>query len=312
MVFAETACEARRVKRACAVVGGVSFLAATAFACSSSEPAPPLEGCADTASNALRTCAGPATLTGIDVSVYQGDVDWPKVRGAGRTFAFARISAGITSPDSKFARNWPAMKAAGIVRGPYQYFRPSQDVAAQARMVVDKLAAAGGLETGDLPPVLDLETADGLSSDVVVANARMWLKTIESALGIRPIVYTAAFMSNVIGTSFEDYTLWVANYGVTCPTMPSGWSEWSFWQTSASGRVPGVVGDVDTDVFNGSLARLQSLTVGGSSPDAGLDGAVTADVATPAAPPPPPPVPPAPPPPASGTAPVPDPVPPCR
>lgn len=235
-----------------------------AVGCSSAE-APVGDGCVGSGSEALKTCAKGTTLSGVDVSSYQGTVSWSKVKGAGTTFAFARISDGLNSVDSKFAQNWPAMKAAGIVRGSYQYFRPGQDAGLQAQMVIDKLAAAGGLQPGDLPPVLDLETADGLAASVVVTKAKAWLAKVEAATKVKPIVYTAAFMSNVIGTSFGGYTLWVANYQTTCPTMPSGWTDWQFWQHSDSGTVAGISGGVDSDYFNGTLAQLNALTVAPAS-----------------------------------------------
>jgi lysozyme len=245
----------------------------SAVGCSSAET-PPDDGCVGSGSEALKTCAKGTTLTGVDVSYYQGNVSWSQVKGSGRQFAFARISDGLNYPDAKFAQNWPAMKSAGLVRGSYQFFRPSQDAGQQAQMVLDKLAAAGGLKPGDLPPVLDLESADGLASSVVVAKAKAWLAKIEAAIEVKPIIYTAAFMSNVIGTNFGGYTLWVANYQTTCPTMPSGWTNWHFWQNSDSGSVPGIAGNVDTNFFNGALAQLQTLTIKPATPpakDAGAD-----------------------------------------
>ena len=217
--------------------------------------------CLGTTSSALKTCAGPTTLRGIDISYYQGNVDWAKVKADGQTFAFVRVSDGIDYPDSKFAQNWPATKQAGLVRGLYQFFRPGKDVTAQVNLLVSKLDAAGGLQPGDLPPVLDLESDGGLPAATVVARAKAWIAQIEDKLGVKPIVYTAAFMSNVIGNHFADYTLWVANYQTTCPTMPSGWTDWAFWQDSEKGKVDGVNGAVDTNFFNGGLLKLKALTV---------------------------------------------------
>lgn len=249
-------------KVSAAVAGCVLLIGAIGAAgCSSSEAPATNEGCVGSGSEALKTCAKGTTITGVDISSYQGTVSWSQVKGAGRQFAFVRISDGLTHPDSKFATNWPAMKAAGLVRGSYQFFRPSEDPNLQAQMVIDKLAANGGLQPGDLPPVLDLESADGLASSVVVTKAKAWLAKVEAALKVKPLIYTAAFMSDVIGTNFGSYNLWVANYGTTCPTMPSGWTDWHFWQNSESGSVAGVSGNVDTDFFNGTLADLKKLTV---------------------------------------------------
>jgi lysozyme len=181
------------------------------------------------------------------------------------------VSDGVNYPDSKFAANWPAVKKAGLVRGLYQYFRPTQDVQAQVDLLFNKLNAAGGLQPGDLPPVLDLETDGGLASSTVVARAKDWLAKVEAKIGVKPIVYTAAFMSQTIGTNFGGYPLWVANYGATCPLMPSGWTNWSIWQNSDSGAVSGVNGNVDTNFFNGDDAKLSGLTLqpAGSPPSTG-------------------------------------------
>lgn len=246
------------------VLAGPSLVAA----CSGDDR--PSSECVDRAAEALRTCARGPTLAGIDVSYYQGDVDWAAVKGAGQSFAFVRVSDGLRVPDSKFADNWPAVKEVGLVRGVYQYFRPAQDPIEQADLLLDRVRAAGGFVDEDLPPVLDLETDGGLAPAAVVERARAWLDHVEAKLAIKPIVYTAAFMSDVLGTSFGGYVLWVANYGATCPRMPSGWTDWQFWQTSDTGRVDGVSGNVDTNLFNGTAADLTALTLGGSrAADAG-------------------------------------------
>jgi lysozyme len=227
--------------------------------CSSSEGAP--DECIANGSEALKTCAAGATIKGVDVSYYQGNVSWTGVKNAGNAFAFVRVSDGLDYADTKWTQNWSGTKSAGLVRGAYQFFRPRQDAGLQAQLVIDKLNAAGGLQPGDLPPVLDLETADGLAASTVVTKAKAWLAKIEAAIGVKPIVYTASFMSDVIGTNFGGYTLWVANYGVTCPNMPSGWTNWQFWQNADNGNVSGIAGGVDTDFFNGTLAQLEKLTL---------------------------------------------------
>ena len=244
---------------ACASVG---------LGCSSSSPSTSKE-CAGSTSEALQTCASGTTSLGVDVSSYQGTVDWAQVKASGRAFAFVRVSDGKNTIDRKFAANWPSVKNAGLVRGVYQFFRPAQDPIAQAHVLVDNVVAAGGIGPGDLPPVLDIETVDGQSSSVIIARAQTWLTEIETKLGVRPLVYTAAFMSQTIGTALADHELWVANYGVTCPTMPDGWTAWRFWQNGDAGTVPGISGHVDTDLFNGTFAKLGELTI---QPAAGSEG----------------------------------------
>jgi lysozyme len=204
-------------------------------------------------------CAKGTTVKGIDVSSYQGTVSWTKVRASGRVFAFARVSDGNNTIDKTFATNWPGMRSAGIIRGAYQYFRPSQDATKQADLLISKINAAGGLKAGDLPPTLDFETSSGLAASTAVARAKTWLARVESKLGVKPIIYSGANMSSVTGSHFKNYLLWAPNYGATCPSIATGWSNWTFWQNSDKGSVSGVSGAVDTNLFNGSLDQLKLI-----------------------------------------------------
>src|SRR6202012_3746686 len=102
-------------------------------------------------------------------------VDWNAVKASGRTFVFARTSDGLTTPDTQFPTNWPALKKAGLIRGAYQFFRPKRDPVATANLIVKNIADNGGLQAGDLPPVLDLEVTDGVADATVVSEAQTWL-----------------------------------------------------------------------------------------------------------------------------------------
>lgn len=209
----------------------------------------------------LRVCAKGPTVEGVDVSYYQGTVNWPSVRAAGRRFAIARISDGATFNDPTFQRNWSGIKAAGMIRGAYQFFRPGQDPIAQADLVV---RAVGRLGSGDLPVVLDLEDSDGQSSATVMSRALRWIDRVAAGTGKKPILYTSVgFLDGVRGTApFNEMTLWVANYGVACPYLPGGFANWQFWQYGDKGRVSGVTGNVDVNVFNGTYAQLEAMANG--------------------------------------------------
>lgn len=217
----------------------------------------------------LKVCSGTTTVKGIDVSTYQSNVDWAKVKAAGIDFAIARVSDGLNYPDAKFAQNWTGMKAHGVIRGAYQFFRPGQDAVQQADLVLNALATNGGLVAGDLPVVMDIEVTDSQTPATIQAQMQKWLNHIEAATGHKPIIYTAAFMSSNVGTGFSAYPLWVANYGATCPTMPGGWSKWIIWQYSSTGSVNGISGNVDMDEWDGTLADLQAYTNPVGTPDAG-------------------------------------------
>ena len=180
------------------------------------------------------------------------------MKASGQKFAITRVSDGMNFPDSKFITNWQAIKAQGLVRGTYQFFRPAQDLLAQANFLLARVASAGGFLPDDLPVVMDIESTDGQSAATIQARMRVWLTRIEQATGKKPIIYTANFMSSSVGTGFAGYTLWVANYGAVCPLMPTGWSQWKMWQYSSTGSVSGISGSVDVNKWNGTLAQLIS------------------------------------------------------
>ncbi len=217
----------------------------------------------DEVTGEVRICAPGATVPGVDVSEFQGTINWPAVKQAGNAFGIARISDSLSRADPTFATNWNGIKAAGMIRGGYQFFRPSQSASAQAQRVID---AVGRLGPGDLPAILDAEERSGRSDAEIIAGMRTWLDLVEKGTGKRPIIYTAAFFwSTLSGASeFAAYPLWVANYQVTCPFVPSTWNKWLMWQTGDTGRVPGIAGNTDTNVFNGTLADLQAFANGGT------------------------------------------------
>jgi lysozyme len=253
----------------------VVALACLAAACGSSRQ--PGEACASSAEEALNVCAAGTTTRGVDVSTYQGAVDWTKVKAAGIEFAFARVSDGTANPDDQFAANWKGMKAAGVVRGVYQFGRTNVDPTAQANLVASSLAAAGGFEAGDLPVVMDIETNNGESSATIVANMKTWLDAVKASTGKTPIIYTSEGTYPITSTTYDTYDLWVANYTTGCPIMPVGWTKWVFWQNSSTGTVGGITGGVDTDEFNGTLAQLTTYAGAGAVDAGGEAGAGGAD-----------------------------------
>ena len=206
-----------------------------------------------------RVCAQGATTLGIDISKWQGTINWAKVKAAGVQFAFIRLSDGANTRDAKFDSNWASTKSAGIIRGAYQFFRPAQSVTAQADMMI---AAIGTHQLGDLPPVIDVEDDGGLAPATVASRVRTWVDRVQAALGVMPIVYTGKyFWRDEVGSpaSFAPSSLWIAQYTSLCPDIPAPWAKWTFWQYTESGTIDGIAGPVDTNRFNGSLAQLQDF-----------------------------------------------------
>lgn len=236
---------------------------------------PTLVGCApiesddeniDNDADALKVCAKGTTVKGIDVSKWQGHIDWAKVKAAGIKFAIVRVGDGDTYVDPLFGENWSGTKKNGIIRGTYQFFRPGDDPVKAADLFVNQIKSHGGMAAGDLPPVLDVEVQDGVSDATLRNNAIKWLDRVESKLGRRPMIYTSPGFWNGVGagSSFSKYTLWVAHWETACPSMPSSWTGWKFWQTADDGKVNGISGYVDLNLFNGSLDELKAFA-GGST-----------------------------------------------
>jgi len=199
-------------------------------------------------------------IKGMDVSYYEDSIDWDVAHGAGIDFAFVRASDGMTYRDPKFAAYWAGARAAGVIRGAYQFFRPAEDPIAQADYM---LAQLGEHQPGDLPPALDVETTGNLAPAEVAAAVQLWIDHVTAAIGRPPVIYAGYY-------SWQDYTgnanltsspLWHAQYTTApCPNIPTPWTSWSFWQYSSTGTVPSVMGELtDLDVFDGTLADLEAF-----------------------------------------------------
>lgn len=209
-----------------------------------------------------RLCPAGPTVPGIDVSSWQGTVDWQAVAASGVRFAFIRAFDGLGA-DHEFRRNWAGAKAAGILRGVYVYFRARHSGAAQAQ----RLLAALGDDVGELPPVLDLETFDEQTAGKALVEVRQWVAAMRKGVGRDPMLYAGSFWhfnaAPLVGGEFADLALWTPDYTETgCPGVPQGWDRWTFWQQTSTGRVPGISGGVDLNVFNGSEGDLLDFARG--------------------------------------------------
>lgn len=212
---------------------------------------------------AVKMCAAGDTLPGIDVSYYQGTIDWNAVAADGIVFAYVRVTHGLQFEDPKFQENLAGARAAGIHTGVYQFFEPSQDPIAQA----DKLLTmTGPLQPGDMPPMLDVESQDLVGKTAYADAIRAWLDHVEAATGVAPFIYSGYYYWNDnVGTSeFIDHPLWIPNYNAGCPLIPDYWPTWAAHQYCDCGSVSGIAGPVDVDTFNGGLDALMGYTVGGA------------------------------------------------
>lgn len=200
-------------------------------------------------------------IHGIDVSRYQKKIAWQEVvamevLGVRIGFCFIKATEGRDHLDSRFRHNWRGARKAGLPRGAYHFFIPSQPGLAQAHHFLDEV----DLLPGDLPPVLDIEQRNGTPVSVLRREALRWLQEVEKKTGVKPIIYTnVEFYKKYLGETFDEYPLWVAHYYRTdAPHINRGWL---FWQHNDIGNVNGIDAKVDFNVFNGDSTTFRSMLI---------------------------------------------------
>lgn len=198
-------------------------------------------------------------LQGLDVSHWQGTIDWASVKSSGKKFTFCKATEGTDFIDSRFASNWAGMRTVGILRGAYHFGRPGVDAVEQA----DHFCNVIQPKPGDLRPVLDLEATDGMTP----AQVRNWVVAFVNRMvvrtGLPPIIYTGFFFwrDSAGNGSSLGCPLWLAYWGTGNPQtfVPAAWTTFSFWQYTSTGSCPGVSGNVDRDACNLSKTGLNNL-----------------------------------------------------
>jgi GH25 family lysozyme M1 (1,4-beta-N-acetylmuramidase) len=206
------------------------------------------------------------TLEGIDVSHWQGPIDWPSVAAAGKKFVIMKATEGTGFVDWMYATNRAGARAAGIPTTAYHFASPDatpNEAVAEANHFVD----IAQLADGDLIPALDLEATGGLGTTALQTWVASWLAQVTARLGVKPMIYVSpAFWAKYLGDTrwFADSgyrILWIAHWGVSSPTVPAqnwGGYGWTFWQYWNCGSVPGIAGCVDLDRYNGT--DLEAVT----------------------------------------------------
>jgi lysozyme len=214
---------------------------------------------------------------GVDVSVYEPNVDWRALRTQGFRFALIRATSSTGYVDPKFAEHWAGAGEAGILRGAYHYLFGGQD----ARMQAESFIKTVGSDKGELPPIVDLEDAynEDVSNGKLITTCKAFIDIIEREFGRKPMVYSRrTYLEPRISIRgkapdwAKDYDLWIAQYpfefdpnrmpNVNMPKQPNGWKDWKFWQYSESAIVDGVTDEInrptriDLNWFRGTEAEL--------------------------------------------------------
>lgn len=195
---------------------------------------------------------------GIDISKWQGDIDWHAVRASGVAFAFIKATEGADHADERFAENWAAARRAGVPRGAYHYYYFCRTAQEQARW----FAANVPPERGALPPVLDMEwTPESRTCrmrpdpQTVRSEMAIWLAEAGRHYRKRPVIYTTVdfYRDNELW-KVRGYDFWlrsVANH----PSVIYPGQSWAFWQYTGTGMIPGIKGRADINAFGGSPAE---------------------------------------------------------
>lgn len=204
-------------------------------------------------------------IHGIDISHYQGDIDWEVlssnavINGSPLRFIFIKATEGSSRIDPNFNDNFYQAREYGFVRGVYHFWTNSSSARSQAYHFLKQVH----LEDGDLPPVLDIEhkpknqNVEDFQRDVLT-----WLHIVEDKYHVKPIIYTYyKFKESYLSAPvFDDYPYWIAHYYVDKVEYKG---KWKFWQHTDTGVLPGIKGNVDLNIYNGTYYDLKQLAIGG-------------------------------------------------
>ena len=197
---------------------------------------------------------------GIDVSHYQGDINWKMLEQTRQgqfpiQFIFMKATEGGDYSDDRFTANFDSARAHGFIRGAYHFYNPKTDANKQADFFIQSVK----LESGDLPPVLDIEKK-GKDMKKLQSDLKLWLRKVENHYGVKPIIYASyKFKTRYLNDSvFNTYPYWIAHYYVDSVRYEG---DWKFWQHTDVGTLPGIEEKVDLNVFNGGKNELDAFCI---------------------------------------------------
>ena len=200
---------------------------------------------------------------GFDISHYQNkeDIKWDSLSIGNKTipleFVVMRATMGNRSADKNFDEFWESAKKHNLIRGAYHFYRADEDPVIQANNYLENVK----LESGDLPPVLDIEKMPRKKSNKnLIEDLKVWCKIVENTYGKKPIIYTYYhYYKDFLRGEFDGYPIWLANYNDVAE--PSSEDQWQFWQFTENGIVYGINSKIDLNIYNGGIWSLKGLTL---------------------------------------------------
>jgi lysozyme len=209
---------------------------------------------ANTIKNNITTDA--ESVHGIDVSHFQGDIDWHAVASSNIQFVYLKATDGNTYTDPSFHRNTKALSATTLEYGAYHFFEANDQPITQAENFIKVIK--------DIPltlsPMVDVEIDDNQTPEVLQQRLKSFLTIVENSTGCKPLIYSNKnFWSLDIGPQFDDYVFWLAEYSQT-PQLPAGIKNWDIWQYSQTGKITGIQDKVDLDVIMSGEIGLKRIT----------------------------------------------------
>lgn len=200
-------------------------------------------------------------VRGIDISHYQTNIKWEKLRNASINndpvrFVIIKATEGQDLYDDDFNDNFFQAKENDFIRGAYHFFVPGVDPVKQANFYLHQVH----LVPGDLPPVLDIEKDGKLSKRMLQKDVKKWLDIVEEKYGVKPILYTSyKFKKDFLDDPvFNEYPYWIAHYYINKLAYKG---DWVMWQHTDCGKVEGIKGFVDCNIFNGTVQDLEAFTI---------------------------------------------------
>jgi len=199
-------------------------------------------------------------IFGIDVSQYQGTIDWENLEAIEEQFEIkfvvVRATAGSKKVDRNFKKNWKNLSSTIYIQGAYHYYRPDENSTDQANNFIKNVK----LRKGHLPPILDIEKMPkGQSMDKLKKGLQNWLTIVEKQFGVKPIIYTGEkYFEDFLQEDFPNYKFWIANYN---PWKEKIEDEYLMWQFTEKAQLHGINELVDVNVFNGNVDDLKNVCI---------------------------------------------------